>query len=272
MELQQVSDYAIKKLVEQGADKAQVYTSQITYDEITYENGHFSLMRSVDDYSIKIVVIKNNKEGSYSINELGCVEIDKAIQEALKIANSGRADECYDIAPPAESKTFSHGPQSIDREGMYQMVDRFVNQARVAYPEIGIRSATVSNFRNRTHMLNTNGTEVVINKSYYIFGTLFNAQEGKNSSSMNFDSFCFNDFDKSVFEQSNLERSFTEATMQLHTEKVTDAFVGAVIISPQCFADFLRMVLPHLDTAKLIAKTSRFQDKIGEVQVFNKIN
>lgn len=264
MNLNEISEYCVKKLEELGADKSQVYCSQNYFDELIYENDKFTLMRSVDDYSIDIQVIKDNKEGKYSVNKLEKEEIDQACEKAMATAVAGKEDDAFDIAPGDTNVTKSIGDDEANRDGMYKMIDTYVEEASKKYPVIGIRSAGCKYYRTKTVMLNSNGAKNDITKSYYNFGTLFNAQEGKNSSSMNYDSFDFKTFDKGVFEQSSLGKSLEETTQHLHTKKVGHTFTGKAILTPQCLQGFLQMILAHLGTGKLLQKTSRFQDKIGE--------
>tara|TARA_R110002072_G_scaffold534_5_gene3757 strand:+ start:13818 stop:15104 length:1287 start_codon:yes stop_codon:yes gene_type:complete len=264
MNLKEVSQYCVKKLNELGADESQVYTSQNYFDELVYENDRFTLMRSVDDYSIDLQVIKDEKEGRYNINKLDKEELDIACTKVLEIASGGKKDSAFAIAPASAKCSKVHGEKEANREGMYHMIDTFIKEATTKYPIIGLRSATCKFYKSKVSMQNSNGAENEIEKSHYNFGTLFNAQEGDKSSSMNYDSFDFNTFEKSAFEQSSLDRSLSETTMHLNTKKIGKTFSGKAIISPQCINGFIQMMLGHLGTGKLISKTSRLQDRIGE--------
>lgn len=264
MNLKEAAQYSVEKLKSLGADKAQVSAGQQSFDEVQYDNDDFTLMRSVEEYSLSLQVIKDQKEGSYDVNKLDKDEIDRACEVALKMADSGQADESFDIAPNYAAKSFSHGPESAEPEKMYDMIGEFVEESNSKYSKIGIRSSNVNFHENRSFLFNSNGSEAEVTNNYYYFTALFSGRDGDKSSSMNYDGFAFQNFDKKALERASMDRAIRESVEHLNTKKVPKTFTGPIVISPQCLIGFISMMLGHLQSTRLIAKTSRLQGKIGE--------
>ena len=97
--LVEVSDIIASYLKEKGSAKAQYTVTERETREITLENGEFTLFRTLFDNDVEIEVIKDHKIGKTSINKFDEMAIKNALDTAFVSAESGSADEAYDIAP-----------------------------------------------------------------------------------------------------------------------------------------------------------------------------
>ena len=92
------------------------------------------------------------------------------------------------------------------------------------------------------------------------------------SSSMNYAVYEFIEFPDSLFEMNTFQRLLGQTNQLLDAEKINNKFEGRIIISPKCLASFLSMMLDHLGSGKVVAKTSRFLDKIDQKVLSTKLN
>jgi PmbA protein len=264
MNLETTLKSSLEILKSNGADDSSIFCSHQAFDELVYENDSFTLLRSVDEYSVDFSVIKDKKLGSYSVNQLSQDQLEKAGQKTIEIAMAGKEDEAYSFAPNREHKSFSHGPESADLDAMKKLIDDFVARARQQYPLIGLRSVTVKFNAAQTHFANSEGASSQARKSFYMMSVLFNAQEGELSSSMNYDSFAFTEFNIDFLSEEKFGKIFSDTTLHLKAEKLGKTVTGNAILTPQCLQSFLSFVLSHLGTSSLVAGTSRLKGKIGE--------
>jgi PmbA protein len=264
MNLENTVRTSIDTLKKQGADHSSIFCSHQAFDELVYENDSFTLLRSVDEFNAELSVIKDQKLGSYSVNQLSPEELRRACEKTIEIATSGKADQDYSFAPKREHKSFKHGPDTADLNAMKDLISEFVHKTKELYPLVGLRSVTVKFNSANTHFANSQGASSEARKNFYVFSVLFNAQDGELSSSMNYDSFSFTDFNIDFLSPSKFGKIFEETVLHLKAKKLGETLTGSAILTPQCLLSFLSFILSHLRTSSLVAGTSRLQDKIGE--------
>lgn len=264
MNLQEISKESLKNLKTEGADKASVMSGHTSFDELVYENDSFTLLRSVDEYSTSLTAIIDQKKGGFTINQMDGENLKTAATKTIEIAGAGKADDAFDISTGPNKMEFSHGPEVADKEAMMKLIQDFVSRTQKQYPSIGLRTCSVKFNQGRTHFENSEGVEAFAKKGYYSFSVLFNAQEGKNSSSMNYDGLDFVDFNVDLLSEEKFGKTFKDTIAHLQAKKLGRTFTGKAIFMPSCWMGFISFALNHISNGSLIAKTSRLQGKIGE--------
>lgn len=63
------------------------------------ENGEFSLMRTLYNQDINVIVYKDQRKGSYFSNKLDDASIEHAVSMAMTSMESSKQDAAYGIAP-----------------------------------------------------------------------------------------------------------------------------------------------------------------------------
>lgn len=264
MELQKITKEALGQLKALGAEHSHVIGGETSFDELVYENDSFTLLRSVDEYSLSLTAIKNQKKGTYSLNQLESDEVKKACIKAIEIADAGKEDDAYGISSQGKEMKFEHGPQSADKEAMAELIKDFVAKTSKKFPQIGLRTVTVKYNKGHTFFINSNKDRAEAKKGYYTFSCLFNAQDGETSSSMNYDGLDFINFKQDLLSDEYFGKTFKDTIAHLKAEKLGLKLEGKAIFTPQCWQSFLSFILSHLSTGSLIGKTSRLQERIGD--------
>lgn len=264
MNLQEISQMSLKNLKEGGANDASTITGHTSFDELVYENDGFTLLRSVDEYSSSQTAIIANKKGSFSANQLTPDEIIAASNKTMEIAKAGQEDPAFAISEGPVQMNFDYGPKTADKEAMRGLIQNFVADTQKLYPQIKLRSVTAKYTQGNTHFLNTNGVKANARKGYYSLSVLFNAQDDKTSSSMNYDGLDFVDFNIDLLSDEKFGKTFQDTIAHLKAEKLGRNIVGKAIFMPSCWSGFISYALSHLGSSSLISKTSRLQGKIGE--------
>tara|TARA_Y100000780_G_C13695685_1_gene421694 strand:- start:10317 stop:11627 length:1311 start_codon:yes stop_codon:yes gene_type:complete len=272
MSLKNISEKTLQLLLKNGAQQAQVISSHTLLEELQYENNDFTLLRSVEDQSCDLTAITEKKKGSYSVSRTDDHSLNEAVAKTIEMAKSAQEDEAHAIATEKDQvekayENFESGPKEADLDEMTKLIQHFVRDTHQKYPQIGLRTIGVKFIQSKIHYLNSHGIEVTSSKGYYSFSVMFNANEKEKSSSMDFDSLSFTEFDERIqnlLAPENFGDKFKHTISHLHAHKYDKSFTGKAIFMPKCWYTFVQMINGHLTTGPLLAGTSKLQGKIGE--------
>lgn len=261
----EILKYTLEQLKAKGIDHANCSLVKSTKYEMNVEAGNMSLIRTVFNNSLGIYVIKNNQSGSYSVNKLDQATIDQAIQTVIEIAESSEPDPAHGIAEYQPAQEFSSGPKEPDQDLMYARLEQFLKSAEAKYPNIMLENAYFDFTYSSSFVANTNGVDFTTNKGIYRFSSMFSGNDGENSSSFNYTGFAADNLDKELLDCGSLDTLLAQSSEQIVTKPLSGKFVGDVIITPDCLADFLSYLfgITIFDGA-LISGTSVYKDKLGE--------
>jgi PmbA protein len=111
--------------------------------------------------------------------------------------------------------------------------------------------------------LNSNGTVLLAKEGYYTIIAMFTSKEGKKTSSFNYAAVDTDNLDTPFAELGRFAQLMKESTEQTEMKHIPENFVGDVIITPECFEDFLYYFSSMISTYPLITNTCIFKDKIN---------
>jgi len=251
--------------LEKVVDKCQCSTSINRKYELNLENGRISLLRTTIDHNYSVTVIKDQKQGSISINKTDEQSINEAIDKVVEICANSEVDEAYDIAPYQEPKTFVSGDLEPDLNKMFDLLQDYVDKIKTNYPTIKLMDTAISFTVSTKHLMNSNGVDFTETEGYYDFTSLFAAKEGDKSSSFNYSSYYVRKLEKDLLSYGSLKQVLDETTNQIYTQGVADKFKGDIIITPDCMSMLVYFVVNvYLSNMPLISKTSPLYNKLGE--------
>ena len=181
MNLKESLSYALDRTLKLGADKAEGLINESAKKELNIEAGKMSLFRTTFQNSLSIEAIKDNKQGSVSINKIDRDSIDNAIKLLISNVESSEADESNDISEKQDSEVFNKGLLNPDLNLMYDKLDEFNNYVKDKHKKIILEAAMLDHTSNISHILNTNGVDFQINKGIYNFSPMFTAKDGEKT-------------------------------------------------------------------------------------------
>ena len=263
MNLKDSLSYALDKTIQLGADKAEGGINQSEKKELNIEAGKMSLFRTTFQNSLSIEAIKDNKQGSVSINKIDRDSIDNAIKLLISNVESSEADEANDISECQDSQVFNKGSLKPDLNLMYDKLDNFNHYVQDKHKKIILEAAMLDHTSNTSHIMNTNGVDFQINKGLYSFSPMFTAKDGEKTSSFNYTYFNSLELDKEIKDKSYLSELLSQTEEQVETLPVEDKFVGTIIVTPHCLPDFLSFLESSIGDTAMISGTSIYKNKIG---------
>ncbi|MBC8214813.1 MAG: TldD/PmbA family protein [Candidatus Marinimicrobia bacterium] len=260
----EIVKYCIDEIIKAGADKVSCSLSVGSKNELNVDAGELSLFRTTFNRNLSLKAIKENKKGNISLNKLDKESIDQAIVELMDITNSTKPDTANDISEFQPAKTFNLGSKEPNLDLMYSRLKEFVEFTNNKYPKVILEQAILDFSYAQTILMNSNGIDFTINKGVYGFGPMFTSKDGKNTSSFNYAGFSSIELAKSLHEYANIELLMKQSEEQITTQQIPEKFVGDVIITPECFGDFVSAFESMISDYPLISGTSIYKDKLNE--------
>jgi len=263
-ELKIHAKYCIEKMLEAGADKAQVKIVLSDKYELNAAVGKMSLYRTVTDTEILLTAIKNDKKGTVKINKLNDKAIDEAAKKVVDAASSSQPDEANDISEFSAAKEFNSGNENPDFELMYKRMKNFLEYSNEKYPKVILEESVLDFMGKKAVFLNSNGTEYHYSTGNYSFTVVFTAKDGNKTSSFNFAHFDSKTLEKELYEMANVETVIKQAEKELETKPLPENFVGDLVITPDGLSEFMQVVSYGLSDSAIYSKTSLFTDKLNQ--------
>jgi len=252
-------------LNEKGADKAEVYLSKQIKEEMNINSGEISLLRTMEEFNLKITAIIDNKKDTIKINNVDENAIENAVNEVVNNAKNSQADESNDISDMVINKDFNADKSGLDINLMHKRLKDFISKVEIDYPDLVIEEAALEYKDKHNYYYNSNGVRLSSNYDNYLFGLMFFSKKGKETSSFNHTAISTKDLGKELYELGSLNYLLKESVEHLNP-KVIDVkkINGDIIVTPDCMNDFLNFLLSHLQNYYLIAGISNFADKLNE--------
>ena len=272
MQDRDIPDYCIEQLIKAGADKAQCVYSSGEKKELNVDAGEFSLFRTNANHGISIMVIKDQKKGSLSINKIAKDDIDQAIKTVLNMAKSSMQDESYDISEYQEEESFSKGDKEPALNIMYDRMEEFMDYSANTFPTTIIEQAILDFSSGTSYYRNSNGVSFDESEGSYSFSVMFTSKEGKDISSFNSAGFSSLDIDFPLHKGGSINRLLEESAAHVRTKTVPNKFTGDIIVTPDCIMSFMGFILGNLSDFRLISGTSLFGELMNQQIIHNSLS
>jgi len=256
---------ALRELMSAGAEKASAEVTRSMKYEMNVESGDMSLIRTTEDVSVRLLAIKDDRKGTVALNKTDGASIADAAKEAVALANAAAPDAANDIAPAAAAEQFCAGPDTPDRELMYNRLQEFLRDAHAAYPKTALDSVYFSFNHHSTRYENSNGVDFETARGSYSLSVMGMGVDGDRSGSFNGTGFTTFTLDKPLIEFASVREMLRMCSEQIDTTVIGDQFEGDVIFSPDCFDSILEAYIDtFLSDSSLISGSSVLKDKLGE--------
>lgn len=262
-DIKNISEKVKQALSDAGAQRAQYTVTEKEKHEFNVDGGHFSLFRTLFDRSLSITAYKDSKKGSAFINQFDDSAIKDAVSDCIKSAESGIADEAYDIAPKQENEVFRDGAYEPDVELFFQRTRELMHDIQERHPKILMEQMIVSHDKVHTLYQNTNGTEFEVFQGAYSVSLMFSAHEGDATTSFFGSDVTTASLDRPFIELGSLEKDLTDTEAQLTTIPMEGKFEGTIVLTPSSLREFLGSAVSNFVTdGVILEKTSIWLDKL----------
>jgi len=264
MDTRQIMKLTLQTLLDKGADKAALWLSETTKDEFNIVYKELNLLRTVQSQNISLIVIKDQKQATTTLNQFDPESLALAVDELMSAVSSSNADPAFDISPHQEPRSWSDGPMEMDADLIVARLTEFNQTMRKDYPSV-YYDVIMSHTRARYLYLNSNGVDFSDDKAYYDFTTMFTAKEGSRMSSFNYTGFQLADLDKPLLDCNYTGELMRQITQQTSTTPIPQNFEGEVILAPFVAGELLdSLINQQFGSSGLLTNSSRFPDHLGQ--------
>ncbi len=245
--------------------KADFSVSEMEQHEITMKDGKFTLFRTLFDNNIDIKVIKDNKKGTTSINNVTVEAAKKAVDDVIASAEVGNPDENFDIAPGLDHETFKMGVLTPDIDKLIERTKELADDIAEKHKNIKLMEMFTKYVHGRAIFTNTNGTRDDNEFGFYAIAIDFAGNDGENSTGIAESYVVLDNLDDRFINAGSIEKDLTDAENSLNPLRINDKFEGDCIVTPGCAAQLIGGVLANAITDYvLINNTSTWIGKLGE--------
>lgn len=277
--LERLQTLALETAKKLGADAAKIATGASYQKRLVVENKQFSLANSLESRSISIVVHKDKKKGSASINTVTEESVKHAVESALALARYSVADEALtfadlDTAHRSTPLPFMFDPNLAESQlsdlqsVMQEVLARLVRDPRVALDRYEMSVDTSFHAMANSHGVKQAETQTM--SSWSFFGM---ARDGEEVTGFDYDgNFSFKKSDVLTRSMADAEAFVTKILGGLKPRKCP-SYKGPVLFSPRAVQELLAgMVLFHASGRQVMDGKSRWDKRVGEKVVSDKIS
>jgi len=255
----------LKLLKQNGAEQAQCVLTKTMKNQMKAQAGQLSLLRSVADTELRLLAIKDGRQGQVSINTTGKRDVEAAVIRVIEAAKASPQDKAYGISEFQPTQVFLRGDTKADLRGMCRRLSEFLQDSR-KYKGLRFFEAALGFTLEEKTFLNSNGVNLSSSIGTYDFVVEFSTGVRARASSINFSELWFKDLSRPLMECGSTALLFKQSGKSVLTTPVKDKFSGEILVSPECLGSFLGFLTGDaLRDAKIIAGTSPYMNKIGSM-------
>lgn len=255
----------LELLKKYGAQKAQCVLTKTQKYQVKASAGRLSLLRSAVNTDIRLLVVREGRQGQVSVNATKKSEIVEAAKQAVQAAKASPKDPAYGISEFQPEQSFGRGDEKPDLDGMCARMSEFLKAAKT-YPGLRLAEAALGFTLEEKIFANSNGVKLSSSIGVYEFSLDFSSTAGGRSSSVNFASLHLANLSRPLMACGSIELLLKQSAASVRAKPVNKKFLGDIIVSPECLGNFLGFITEDsLRDSKVISGTSRYRDKIGSV-------
>ncbi|MBQ1553093.1 MAG: TldD/PmbA family protein [Clostridia bacterium] len=265
---------ALAMCLEAGAEKASCSVSQGLLRELNVEDGKVNLMRSNFNSSLRLIVLRDGRKGTVSVNDLSPESIRRAAKDCVEAADAAKPDDANCIASLTENADFSEGIAECDEAALYDATMEYLDTVKSDYPLVTIENLISSYSRSESVLLNTNGVDYSERQGSYSISAGFSSSDGDDTTSLTGCGVDFLGFDKKLIELGDQRRVFDRCVKELGASPLgaDGKFTGKMLMSPECAADLVGSAIGlFLSDGVIIDGTSPWRSKLGQKVASDKL-
>lgn len=269
--MERLADLALDTAKKIGCDHAKISTGASFQKRLVVENKVFTLANSLESRSLGILVFKDNKKGSASINTVTEDGVKKAVADALALATFSVPDDALtlpdrDLAPKAKALPFLFDDALAEVElaeiqaTMQEVLARLTRDPRIALDRYEM-SVDVS-YHGLANSHGVRQTERQSMGSWSFFGM---GRDGEEVTGFDYDgSFSFTRGDMLARSMRDAETFEAKLLSALGPGKAP-SYRGPVLFSPRAVQELLLgMILYHAGGAQVMDGKSRWDKSLGK--------
>lgn len=263
--LQEVAEQALAFMLAQGFDDAQVSSTLTQQDELNIADNEVSLMRSTASQKLSLLGLKDGRKASTELSEFAADTVRERIQ-SLYADVLGAPQDAANAVSANQIAIISQGPQQAEFDVLADKAAELLEFRATQAPLMGISEGAALHSLVQTHTLTSQGSSLASSVGWYGLSAFGTAREGTRSSSFNFAGGTAHDLRlNTAADFFGIGQMMQDTSRQIKTQPLGSKFQGEVILMPQAVEDLLTWLLTQISDLHLIAGSSLYREKVGQV-------
>lgn len=266
--------YATKK----GADRAKIAASASMEMKLMIENKEFTLANTLETQRVGILVHKDQKKGSASVNNWNRDSLEKSFDDAMTLANFSVADEYLTMPTAKDAPTAKQLPFMFDdrlaetglgtlQEFAQTVLSVLVKDKRVALDKCEFSIGAT--WRGLYNSLGVSQSECQTALGWSYFGM---AVDGEEVSGFDYDGRHAYSLDGSLELATSDAEKFCEKVISNLRPGKSPSYKGQVLLSPRAVEEILlETILYHAAGSSVMDGKSRWSKEIGSQVVSSQL-
>ncbi len=258
------AERALTRMRARGFEHAQVSATRSTKCEVNIAHNEPSLLRSTEASSLTLIGIVGGRKA--------CVELPDFEDETALEARIGGLRSEIESAPVDDSNavsseqhaTIEQGPQAADLDLLRNATRALLDFRSRHASKAMIDECFICHRRRQWRTLTSVGSDLSGSLGWYEVHVFCVARDGKAASSFNGAAGTTDSLAGDLTERFGIGDMLRSTERQIRPRPIGDPFVGSVVLAPAAVEDLLTWFLSQLGDAQLIARTSLYQEKVGQ--------
>lgn len=261
----------------QTADRSKVSASCRVEKRLVVENKQFTLANTLETQKVGILVHKDQKKGSASLNNYDQKGLRQSVDDALALAKFSVPDEFLtmpdrQLAPAAKALSFMWNDRTSEiglgelQEFAQAMLSRLTKDKRVALDRLEV--STSSMWHGLYNSLGISQSETQTSVSWSFMGM---AVDGDDVSGFDYDGRSVYDWNGALDIALKQCEEFSEKIVKNLRPVKIPSYKGPVLLTPRAVEEILLgTILYHMSGASVMDGKSQWSDKI-KAEVISKL-
>jgi PmbA protein len=265
LQLSDTAERALALMRRQGFDQAQVGVALTTHSEITAAHNQASLLRSTETLKVALLGLIDGRKASTEVGDIDEASLADSIASLWDSAKAAPQDEANAVSSGQHARIVQ-GPPSAELASLADTLGELLAWRAANTPTMMLEEGLAGHTLRRSHTLTSGGSDLACDVGWYDLMVMGSATEGAASSSFNYAGGSSHDLrGMAPAELFGLGEMMQALTRQVHTQALSERFVGDVVLTPSATTELLGWLLDQVSDGALITDTSVYRERAGEL-------
>jgi PmbA protein len=265
-QLRRAAERALELMRACGFEHAQASAVRVARAELNLNHNEPSLMRSTEVERLAITGVVDGRRASAELGELDDAAGLEARVAALHAdALAAPQDKAHAVSASEHARVV-HGPAEADLRLLADTVAELLALRARETPKMMLEEGLAAHARLEAHTLTTGGSDLACRLGWYEASVMGTARDGRRASSFNYTGGRTHELRGTpIAERFGIGAMLHDTERQIDARPIGAKFVGDVVLMPNAVADLVGWLLGQLGDAELIAGTSLYRERVGQL-------
>lgn len=264
MNLQHTAEQTLALMLAAGFDAAMVEASEHQLTEVNLALDQAALMRGTRRQKLTLLGLQDGRRASTELGALDDAAVAQAVRQLLAAVRAAPQDPANAVSQGQQAHIVQ-GPLSADTAQLADAMAGLLAWRAEHSPSVTLEEALAAHHHRASHTVTSGGSYLRSQVGWYELMAMATAREGDKSSSFaDAEGSCHALAGLPAAERFGIAPMLRDLARQVHTQPLSQRFVGDVVLSPGAVASLVGWLRGQLADMALISGHSLYRDKVGQ--------